>query len=143
VFSAKKYNKKWLKIARGGIMKKFLSFCSFVLVLFLVGCLASVEMSTVKTKDDYKNVWNACLDSLPDIQFAASSVDSASGLIIAEKSIGRAALRLNIRVEKSSYETVVVVKFIPPSGALVGQGTAEKYVAALKKRIPDLQVSVK
>jgi hypothetical protein len=108
----------------------------------LIGCVAAVEVSTVKTGTPYKTVWNACLDSLADVRYAATSADPASGLIMAAKSIRHTTFRLNIRVERQGNENFVRVQFVPPGGAIVGKGTAEAYVKALQERIPDLRVVV-
>ena len=113
-------------IVRTMSMSKKSSLSTIVaIILFAImvtGC-SSVQMTTVKTKRDYKKVWNACLDSLADIRFSASSTDPASGLIIADQAVvgGKGTVsRLNIRLSKASGTTTVVVKFVPPPGTVGG-----------------------
>ncbi len=37
--------------------------------------------------------------------------------------------------------TEVSVNFVPPPGTIGGQGIADSYVAAVKRRIPDIEVT--
>ncbi len=113
----------------------------FISVILITGC-SSVQTSTLKTGSDYKKVWNACLDSLADIRFSASSTDSSSGLIIADQAVvgGKGTVsRLNIRISSESGRTIVAVKYVPPPGTIGGGGTVDRFVAALKQRIPDIE----
>jgi hypothetical protein len=127
-------------------MKNLFRFFLFIsIVLFSISSCASVQVATVKSNSNYKKVWKACLDSLSDVRYSASSTDSASGLIIADQAVvsGHGTVsRLNINLSKESNGVVVVVKFVPPPGTIGGQGTADAYVEALKKRLPDLKTIV-
>ncbi len=124
------------------IVKKSSIFTVITILLIITGC-ASVQVSSVKTSGDYNKVWKACIDSLSDVRFSASSTDPVSGLIIADQAVlgGHGTVsRLNIQVSKESGSTIVVVKFVPPPGTMGGGGIVGKYVEALKQRIPDLDV---
>jgi hypothetical protein len=112
-----------------------------VLVACISGC-STVQQVTVRTNNDYKKVWDACIDSVVDVRFSVSSTDASSGLIIADQPVfggSGEVSRLNIRLFKALTSTDVSVKYIPPFGTIGGGGTAERYVAALKQRIPDLE----
>jgi len=116
-----------------------------VVLVVLAACISActgVQQATVRTKDDYQKVWNACVDATADVQFSVSSTDPTSGMIIADQAVmgGHGSVsRLNIRLFKALTSTDVSVKFIPPPGTIGGGSTAERYVAALKQRIPDLE----
>jgi len=119
-----------------------------LLIVFAIfsaqGC-ASVQQVEAKTNAKYTKVWKACLDSLADVQFSATSTDLASGLIVADQAVvsGHGTVsRLNITVIKASRGITVTVKFVPPPMTIGGQGTADAYIQALKQRIPDLKVMV-
>ncbi|HEY3307721.1 MAG TPA: hypothetical protein VGJ93_04655 [Desulfuromonadaceae bacterium] len=124
-------------------MSNVLRVLALVALAACISACASVQQTTVRTKnDDYKKVWNACVDSVADVQFSVSSTDSTSGLIIADQAVmgGHGTVsRLNIQLFKALTSTDVSVKFIPPPGTIGGGGTAERFVAALKQRIPDLE----
>jgi hypothetical protein len=126
------------------VVKKLNKLSIIVIIMFTIlitGC-ATVQTSQLTTRSDYKKVWNACIDSLPDVRFSVSSTDAASGLIIADQAVvsGHGTVsRLNIRVSRGSGNTIVVVKYVPPPGTIGGYGTADRYVAALKQKIPDLE----
>jgi hypothetical protein len=120
-------------------------FFLFILIAYGATSCASVQLATVKTNNNYKKVWKACLDSLADVQFSASSTDYASGLIIADQAVvsGHGTVsRMNIQVSKESEGIIVTVKFVPPPFTIGGQGTTDAYVEALKKRLPDLKTIV-
>lgn len=123
-------------------MSNLLRVLILVALAAYISACASVQQSTMRTKDDYQKVWNACVDVVADVQFSVSSTDPTSGLIIADQAVfgGKGQVsRLNIRLFKALTSTDVSVKFIPPPGTIGGGGTAERYVTALKKRIPDLE----
>ena len=125
-------------------MKKmaFIAFATLLCVSF-VGC-AGVQQSVVKSKASYESIWKACIDSLSDVQYSASSTDMATGLIVADQAViggGGKVSRLNIMLTKSADGVSVSVKFIPPPGTIGGGGTVDEYVKALKERIPDIEVS--
>ncbi|MGD0770225.1 MAG: hypothetical protein ABSB42_18740 [Tepidisphaeraceae bacterium] len=115
--------------------------------LICLAACASTQQLTVQANAPFKNVWQACIDALPDAGFVATSTDLSSGLIIAEKPVGALDLemdpgekhKLNISVFDKTTGTQVVVRFIPASGATGGQGSAQEYIAALKKRIPGIE----
>ena len=123
-------------------MSNVLRVLVLVVLAACISACSSVQQSTVRTKDDYQKVWNACVDVVADVQFSVSSTDPTSGLIIADQAVfgghGQVS-RLNIRLFKALTSTDVTVKFIPPPGTIGGGSTAERYVAALKQRIPDLE----
>jgi len=114
----------------------------------LGGGLAETQTMTGKTnRCNYKQVWGACMDALPDIYFSATSADYASGMIIAERRVigskdGKVS-RLNIRIEKAGKEVLINVNHIPPAGLLIvgGNETMNLYVEALKKRIKGFQTN--
>ena len=125
-------------------MKKmaFIAFAALLCVSF-AGC-AGVQQSVVKSKASYESIWKACIDSLSDVQYSASSTDMATGLIVADQAViggGGKVSRLNIMLTKSADGVSVSVKFIPPPGTIGGGGTVDEYVKALKERIPDIEVS--
>jgi hypothetical protein len=95
----------------------------------------------------FDEVWNACIDTVPDLGWSVSSTDKASGLIVADQAVvsinSSKVSRLNIRLQKApAGGTVVNVAFVPPPGMTGGWGTVDKYVELLKKRLPGLQVTV-
>jgi hypothetical protein len=115
-----------------------------LLVLVVVSC-ASTQRSTFRSKTSYDEVWRACLDSLFDIQFSASSADPNTGLIVADQAVvlGRGTVaRLNIIVTRLGEHVDVSVNFVPPPGTSGWYGIAEKYVTAVKRRIPDIEVRI-
>ena len=117
---------------------------AFTVLACLVGC-TSVSQLAVKTKAPRDKVWQACIDSMPDLNYAVTSTDPSSGLLIGEMQIALShgkSSRLNVSVSRDSDDTTVVVRFIPPPGAVGGGDTAERYVAALKKRIPNIEAVV-
>ena len=108
-----------------------------------VGC-AGVQQSVVKSKASYESIWKACIDSLSDVKFSASSTDMGTGLIIADQAViggSGTVSRLNIMLTKSADGVSVNVKFVPPPGTIGGGGIVDAYVKALKERIPDIEVS--
>jgi hypothetical protein len=95
----------------------------------------------VKTKAPQAKVWQACIDSMPDLNYALTSTDRSSAREIGEMQIALShgkSSRLNVSISRDSDDTPVVVKFIPPPAAIGGGDTAERCVAALKKHIPNL-----
>jgi hypothetical protein len=118
-------------------------FLGLVAMSFLLSC-ASTQQSMGRTKAGFDEVWKACIDSLSDVRFSASSTDPKTGLIIADSAVvggGGAVSRLNIMVSSGAGGTEVSVKFVPPFGTVGGYGTASDYIKALQKRIPDLAVT--
>jgi hypothetical protein len=108
-----------------------------------VGC-AVVQQSVVKSKSSYESIWQACIVSLPDVRFSVTSTDKESGLIIADSAVfggSGTVSRLNIMLTKSTNGVSVNVKFVPPFGTVGGGGTVDAYIKALRKRIPDIEVS--
>lgn len=113
----------------------------YMCVLF-TGC-ATVERSTIHSKSSYDSVWQACIISLPDVKYAATSTDRKSNLIIAQQSsiLGSDTIaRLNIIVNKTANGVSVNVAFIPQPGSFGGNGVVAEYIKALKTRIPDIEV---
>ena len=125
-------------------MKRMIGIALIALLcVSFVGC-AGVQQSVVKSKSSYELIWKACIDSLSDVEFSASSTDMGSGLIIADQAViggGGTVSRLNIMLTKSADGVSVNVKFVPPPGTMGGGGTVDEYVKALKERIPDIEVS--
>lgn len=118
----------------------------FIMVATLItGCSSTkttIQTSTVKTSSDDRNVWKACIESLPAISFSARYTESASGLITAEEAVAGGkgnGSRLYIRISREAGNTIVAVKYAPPPGTEGNAGTAAKFVEALKQRIPDLE----
>jgi len=114
-----------------------------LLCILFVGC-AEVQQSVVKSKSGYESIWKACIESLSDVRYSASSTDKGSGLIIADQAVvgGRGTVsRLNIMLTNSADGVSVSVKFVPPPGTVGGGSIVDHYVAALKERIPDIEVS--
>lgn len=126
-------------------MKRIMNVVVFTSLLLSLMACASLQVATVTTKTDFDKCWNACIDSLADVRFAATSTDKASGLIIADQGVvgghGK-VVRLNIQIVKAAGENIVTVKFIPSPGLIGGQGTAERYATALKSRLPDASISI-
>jgi hypothetical protein len=112
-------------------------------ILFL-GC-ATIQQSVVTSNLSYNTIWNACIDSISDVQYySVSSTDKTNGLIIADQAVigGKGTVsRLNIRLMKSAVGVSVHVRFVPPPMTMGGQGTVDSYITALKQRVPDLKVS--
>ena len=114
-----------------------------ILAMTGVSC-ASTQRAAAVSKAGIDEVWKACIDSLADVRFSATSASKDSGLIVADQAVvgGHGSVsRLNIMVEKVGSGTSVKITFIPPPGTVGGGGTADEYVMALKKRVPALQVS--
>ena len=113
--------------------------------LMIAGC-ASVQTSTVASKQDSKKVWRASLNSLNAVGFSAIKTDAKKSIITAGPIVAAGGKddgsRMTITVEKKSPKTVVVVKYEPAKGSMGGQDIAGKYVDALKKKIPDLETVV-
>jgi hypothetical protein len=132
-------------LSKGGVMKRIMHVAVFTVVLLGLMACSSLQIATVKTKADFSKCWNACIDSLADVGFAASSTDKTSGLIIADQGVvgghGK-VVRLNIQIIEVAGEITVTVKFIPSPGLVGGSRTAERYANALKLRIPDAEISI-
>lgn len=120
-----------------------LTLCVLALAVFVVSC-ASTQQALVRSKTSYDKVWKACLDSLFDVGYSYTSADPKTGLIIAGKAVilgeGTVA-RLNIMVTRVSDNTEVSVSYVPAPATIGGYGTVDKYVTAVKKRIPDIEVT--
>jgi len=113
-----------------------------MLCVLFIGC-AKVQHSVVQSQSNYETIWKACIHSLSDVQFSASSTDMASGLIIADQAVygGPGTVsRLNIMLTKLAGGVSVSVKFVPPPGTMGGGDIVDNYINALKKRIPDISV---
>jgi hypothetical protein len=83
------------------------------------------------------------VDSLLDVRFSATSADPKTGLIVGEQAVvgGHGTVsRLSIMVTRVGDTTEVSVNFVPPPGTVGGGGTADGYVKAVKKRVPDVEV---
>jgi hypothetical protein len=83
---------------------------------------------------------------LIDVRFSASSADPKTGLIVADQAVvmGKGTVsRLNIIVARVTSGTEVSVNFVPPPGTIGGQNIAQNYVQAVKKRVPDVDVSAR
>jgi hypothetical protein len=109
--------------------------------LLLFAC-ATVQQTSAFSKAGYDIIWKACIDSLSDVRFSASSTDKEGGLIIADQSVvmGEGSVaRLNIMLTKSSGGTSIDVKFVPPPGSVGGFGIVDDYYAALRSRLPDIK----
>lgn len=123
------------------------STSSTLLVLALAVIVAScavTQRAMLRGKASYDEVWKACIDSLFDVRFSASSADPKTGLIVAEQAVvmgGGTVSRLNITVIRIANGTEVTVNFVPPPWTIGGQGIVDNYVAAVKKRIPDIEIT--
>lgn len=126
--------------------KRFLQMaCCALAATIVISCAAATEQSTVRTKTRFDDVWRACLAAVVDIGYAVSSTDSNAGLIVAEQAVaglgaGGRVSRLNITVNRAGDNNEVRVAWIRPPGTMGGSGTEKRYVEALQKRIPDIQV---
>jgi hypothetical protein len=117
-------------------------YCLAVCV-FLIAC-AAPKQQLVRSKSAYDQVFKACLDATVDVNYGISSTDSKIGLIVAEQAVfGSSAkvVKLNIIVSRVGNMTEVKVNWIPPPGTSGGAGVVDKYIDALKKRIPDVEIS--
>lgn len=127
----------------GRLICIFATAISFITVI--TGC-ATVQESRAKTKTNYKTVWNACIQSVSDVRFSVSSTDPTTGLIIADSAVvsgSGTVSRLNIQLLKAISDTTIEVKFVPPYGTIGGWGTADGYLDAVRKRVPDLKIEGK
>lgn len=116
--------------------------CCFAMIGFLISC-ATTKQQLLRTNKSYNEVFKACMLAVADVNYSISSSDSKSGLIVAEQPlVGNSAkvVRLNIMVNRVSNRTEVNVNWVPPPGAVGGSGVLDKYIAALKKRVPNIQV---
>jgi hypothetical protein len=114
----------------------------FLAVMF-IGC-ASTKQQLVRSHTSYDKVFKACMQATADVNYSISSSDSKAGLIVAEQAqFGNSAkvVRLNIMVSRAGNMTEVNVNWVPPPGSVGGSAIIDKYIAALKKRIPDIKVS--
>jgi uncharacterized protein YceK len=127
-------------------LNKLSVIVTIMLSILITGCSSvqtptektSSDYKAVKTSTDYRKVWSACIDSLSDIQLAAISTDSASGLITAGQTASdkKAPVpRLNIRISSDAKNTFVAVE----SGTAEDNGTVDRFLKALKQRIPNLE----
>jgi len=116
------------------------------LAVFVAVSCASTQQYVLRSKASYDEVWKACVDSLFDVSFSASSADPKTGLIVADQAVvmGRGTVsRLNIMVTRVGDSTEVGVNFVPPPGTIGGQNITDNYVKAVKKRVPDIDVRAK
>jgi hypothetical protein len=115
------------------------------LAVCAVSCAsAQQQQSMVRSKATYDEVWKACIDSLFDVNFSASSADPKTGLIVADQAVvlgHGTVVRLNIMVTRAADGTEVSVNFVPPPGTFGGVGIVDNYAKALKKRVPDIEVT--
>lgn len=119
------------------------TLCVLALTVFVFSC-ASTQQSLVRSKTSYDKVWKACLDSLFDVRFSATSADPKTGFIIADQAVvggSGTVSRLNIMVTRVSDSTEVSVSFVPPPGTIGGHNIVDNYVTAVKKRIPDIEIT--
>jgi hypothetical protein len=124
-------------------MAFFRVVCSVLVAIAVISCAAVTQQSAMRTKTNYDDVWRASLAAVVDIGYAVSSTDSNAGLIVAEQAVvggGGKVSRLNIAVNRAGDTNEVRVSWIRPPGTLGGGGTEKRYVDALQKRIPDIQV---
>ncbi len=122
----------------------------FVLAIGISGCSTAGTKKgsdytvTFKTAQEVGKVWKTGIEVLPEIRYSAVSTSATSGLIFAEQANGKnQAAHLNIRVSRASGATLVIVDYTGPAGTPVDHSAADQFVAALKKRIPDLEPAKK
>jgi len=111
-----------------------------------VASCAATKQYVLRSKASYDEVWKACVDSLFDVRFSASSADPKTGLIVADQAVvgGRGTVsRLNITVSRVGDSTEVGVNFVPPPGTIGGQNITDNYVKAVQRRVPDVEVKVR
>lgn len=110
--------------------------------LLIAGC-ATIQESRVESKSSYDEVWHACIMTLSDLDYDVSTSDKKGGLIVAHKRIfgvlGNVAT-LNVILKESDNGVSVNVKYSPPVGSSGGHGSVDKYITALRKRIPDIKI---
>jgi hypothetical protein len=114
-----------------------------VLAVMFIGCASTIQQ-VVRSNTNYNRVFKACMEATADVSYGISSSDSKVGLIVAEQAqFGNSAkvVKLNIMVSREGKMTEVRVNWVPPPGSVGGSGIVDKYIAALKKRIPDIKVS--
>lgn len=118
--------------------------CCLVVFGSLIACV-STKQYLGRTKSDYDRVYRECIDALADVNYSVTTTDSKIGLIVAEwklQAMGGAPFKMNIMVTRADKKTEVKVSWIPAPGTIVDPGAADKYIQALKKRIPDIEISV-
>ena len=109
------------------------------LLIGLSAC-SHTAVLTERTADPKPKVFQACVDTLSDVNFSVASTDPNSGLIVGDRQIAQGeSSKLNVTVTDDAGGTRVVVKFIPPTNAMGGNDTAQQYVDALKTRLPGIQ----
>ena len=111
---------------------------------FSFACAARhASYQTAAAKDA---VYRACIDAVSDVEYAVTSSDPATGLIVAEKRTdnGRASVlhRLNIMLGTIGDKTTVRVNYVvsPPDTLYDDTFVQGRLVKQLKARIPDIQV---
>ena len=116
-----------------------------IIMLFCISfaSCAVIQESRVVSKSSYDEVWHACVTSFSDIGYSIINTDKKSGIVVAERGSilnSQTVTKLNIILKESANGVSVNVKYIPPPGMIGGGGTADLFITALRKRIPDIKI---
>ena len=115
-----------------------------VALVLLSSCLAPLvpKQQIGRTAAAYDAVFRACIDAVADANFAVTSADSKTGLIVGERSLvgGGQSTRLNITVMDYGIAREVRVSILYAPGSLIVGSAADAVTQSLKRRLPDLHV---
>jgi hypothetical protein len=132
-------------------MSRYPLFALLGLVLLgLAGCASPPAGGTFESSDRYETVFRACVAAAADVGFGVTSADSASGFISASQAVfsGQGtSVTLTVTVRHNNGRVAVDADFVRPPGTVSLGGdfseNFDQYVAAVKKRVPDVTVTLK
>ena len=127
-----------------GFSKRGLPMLAATLFILSAGC-ASTKTGTLSTKADYNEVFNAARQAAIETGFGITSADKGSGFISGQMAVGfgeGTVVVMSVQLTRTLDGTEVEVSIVPPSGTVGNiEGLIDKFSKALKKRVPDVEVS--
>jgi len=120
---------------------KYLAVISLIFVLYSCGTLPETGQDFRYSGKSYEKVFQAVLESVPDINFSIVSNDINSGVIVAEKFVsdnenGEIRHRLDVAVETTARGVKVEITSDKQPSIDEDEDYLKKFVKVLKRRAP-------
>src|SRR3982750_3659046 len=102
---------------------------------------------TIESQANYDRLFAACTDAVYDIGYTVTSSNKADGLIVAEQAVvmGKGTrVGLNTRITKEPKKNIAYINLVAPPMTFTFGDFSEnlrEYVAAIKRRVPDVKFS--
>lgn len=115
--------------------------------LGLAGCAGQHAGGTYQSSASYDRMFAASLGAVSAVGYTVTSANKTDGLIVAQQGVilgGGSSSGLNALVTRAGSGATLHVSFQAPPGtiALGGFGDSQaEYIAAVKRRLPDLRVA--